>query len=134
MAAAKKLPTPAAPEPRTKVLEAQLHALKVERDFWVEQARTLQNQLQTVMRGQAAMLEQMANTSMTSDDVQALCGQIAHELRQPLTTVEASAALAAAARGGSQGRYTPVSGRRLTPAAECRDPMLRTGLGMRSTS
>lgn len=91
-----------------RVAEAKLLAMQFERDFWVEQARNLQNHLQTVMRGQAGMLEQMARTSMTTEDVQDCCKQIATELRQPLTSVEATRALSAAARVGTQGHYTPV--------------------------
>ncbi|MDR0457840.1 MAG: hypothetical protein LBH10_02240 [Burkholderiaceae bacterium] len=47
-------------------LRVQLAAMKVERDFWVEQARALQNHLQTVMHGQAAILEQMAHCAVTA--------------------------------------------------------------------
>ena len=52
-------------------LKAQLLVCKQECEFWTDQARNLQNHLQTVMRGQANMLEQMARSSMTADDVQA---------------------------------------------------------------
>lgn len=89
-------------------LRAQLAAMKVERDFWVEQARTLQNHLQTVLRGQASILDQMARSAVGADDVHAAIAQMGQELRQPLTTVEATVALAAAARDGSQGAYTAV--------------------------
>lgn len=89
-------------------LRVQLAAMKVERDFWVEQARTLQNHLQTVLRGQATILEQMAHSAVGADDVHSAIAQMGQELRQPLTTVEATMALATAARDGSQGKYTAV--------------------------
>ena len=97
------LPVPAR---EAESLRAQLAAMKVERDFWVEQARALQNHLQTVLRGQASILEQMARSAVGADDVHAAIAQMGQELRQPLTTVEATVALAAAARDGSQGTYT----------------------------
>ena len=93
-------------------LRLQLSAMKIERDFWVEQARTLQNHLQTVLRGQAAILEQMARQAVLPDDVHAAVAQMGRELRQPLKSVEATVALAAAAREGTQGAYTSVSTQR----------------------
>lgn len=87
-------------------LKAQLLIVEQEREFWTEQARNLQNHLQTVMRGQAAMLEQMARTSMTADDVQQCVAQVSHELRQPLTSIEATKAVISSVRDGTQGAYT----------------------------
>lgn len=87
-------------------LRLQLAAMKIERDFWVEQSRTLQNHLQTVLRGQAAILEQIGRSAVGADDVHHAIAQMGAELRQPLTTVEATVALASAAREGSQGAYT----------------------------
>lgn len=98
-------------------LRLELAALKVERDFWVEQARNLQNHLQTVMRGQAAMLEQMGRGPIHESDVHAAIQQVAQELREPLTTVEAIAALTAGQRHGTQGAYTAVQS---TPARSIR--------------
>ena len=71
-------------------LLAKIAVVEQEREFWSEQARALQNHLQTVMRGQAAMLDQMARTSMTADDVQQCVAQVSAELRQPLTSIEAT--------------------------------------------
>lgn len=90
-------------------LELRLSAMQVERDFWCEQARSIQNHLQTVMRGQSAILDQMARSAVCPDDVHAAIASMGAQLRQPLTTVEATAALAAAAREGSQGSYTAVN-------------------------
>ena len=93
-------------------LKAQLIVKGQECEFWTEQARNFQNHLQTVMRGQAAMLEQMARTTMTADDVQACVDQVACELRQPLTQIEATKALVSSVREGTQGAYTAVRGKK----------------------
>lgn len=89
-----------------EVLRAKLAVVEQEREFWTEQARNFQNHLQTVMRGQASMLDQMARTSMTADDVQQCVAQISHELRQPLTSIEATKAVISSVREGTQGAYT----------------------------
>ena len=93
-------------------LKAQLLVVEQEREFWTEQARNFQNHLQTVMRGQAAMLEQMARTTMTADDVQQCVAQVSHELRQPLTQIEATKAVISSVREHTQGAYTPVNGKK----------------------
>lgn len=92
-------------------LKAQLIVSKQECEFWTDQARNLQNHLQAVMRGQASMLEQMARSSMTADDVQACVDQVACELRQPLTQIEATKALVSSVRKDTQGAYTAVNAR-----------------------
>ena len=91
-------------------LLAKIAVVEQEREFWSEQARALQNHLQTVMRGQAAMLDQMARTSMTADDVQQCVAQVSAELRQPLTSIEATKAVISSVREGTQGAYTAVRG------------------------
>ena len=93
-------------------LLAKIAVVEQEREFWSEQARALQNHLQTVMRGQAAMLDQMARTSMTADDVQQCVAQVSAELRQPLTSIEAIKALVSSVREGTQGTYTAVAGQK----------------------
>ena len=90
-------------------LLAKIAVVEQEREFWSEQARALQNHLQTVMRGQAAMLDQMARTTMTADDVQQCVAQVSAELRQPLTSIEATKAVISSVREGTQGAYTPVN-------------------------
>lgn len=95
-----------------EVLRAKLAVVEQEREFWTEQARNFQNHLQTVMRGQAAMLDQMARTSMTADDVQQCVAQVSAELRQPLTSIEATKALVSSVREGTQGAYTAVADRK----------------------
>ena len=89
-----------------EMLRAKLAVVEQEREFWTEQARNFQNHLQTVMRGQASMLDQMARTSMTADDVQQCVAQVSHELRQPLTSIEATKAVISSVREGTQGAYT----------------------------
>ena len=93
-------------------LKAQLLVTKQECEFWTDQARNLQNHLQTVMRGQASMLEQMARSSMTADDVHACVAQVSAELRQPLTQIEATKALVSSVRKDTQGAYTSVGGKK----------------------
>lgn len=93
-------------------LLAKIAVVEQEREFWSEQARALQNHLQTVMRGQAAMLDQMARTSMTAVDVQQCVAQVSAELRQPLTSIEATKAVISSVREGTQGAYTAVRGRK----------------------
>lgn len=99
-------------------LKAQLLVVEQEREFWTEQARNYQNHLQTVMRGQAAMLEQMARTSMTADDVQQCVARVSHELRQPLTSIEATKAVISSVREGTQGAYTSRIPRNVMGALE----------------
>ena len=99
-------------------LKAQLAVKGQECEFWTEQARNYQNHLQTVMRGQAAMLEQMARTTMTADDVQQCVAQVSHELRQPLTSIEATKAVISSVREGTQGAYTSRIPRNVMGALE----------------
>ena len=101
-------------ERQMDVVNAQNQQLKVERDFWAEQCRVLQNQLQTVMRGQGVLLEQMARSTVLPDDVHAAIAEMGQQLRQPLTTVAAVEALAASCRHGTQGQYTAVNARKRT--------------------
>ena len=92
--------------------KAQLAVKGQECEFWTEQARNFQNHLQTVMRGQASMLEQMARSTMTADDVQQCVAQVSAELRQPLTSIEATKAVISSVREGTQGAYTAVRGQK----------------------
>ncbi len=92
--------------------KAELAIKGQECEFWTEQARNYQNHLQTVMRGQAAMLDQMARSNMTADDVQQCVAQVSAELRQPLTSIEATKAVISSVREGTQGAYTPVNGKK----------------------
>lgn len=92
--------------------KAELAIKGQECEFWTDQARNLQNHLQTVMRGQANMLEQMARSSMTADDVQACVDQVSRELRQPLTQIEATKALVSSVRKDTQGAYTSVGSKK----------------------
>lgn len=93
-------------------LKAQLAVKTQECEFWTEQARNYQNHLQIVMRGQASMLEQMARSSMTADDVQQCVAQVSAELRRPLTSIEATKALVSSVRKDTQGAYTSVGSKK----------------------
>ena len=92
--------------------KAELAIKGQECEFWTEQARNYQNHLQVVMRGQAAMLDQMARSTMTAEDVQQCVAQVSAELRQPLTQIEATKALVSSVREGTQGAYTAVMGQK----------------------
>ena len=98
--------------------KAELAIKSQECEFWTEQARNFQNHLQVVMRGQASMLEHMARTSMTAEDVQQCVAQISHELRQPLTSIEATKAVISSVRDGTQGAYTSRIPRNVMGALE----------------
>lgn len=98
--------------------KAELAVKGQECEFWTEQARNYQNHLQVVMRGQAAMLEQMARTTMTADDVQQCVARVSHELRQPLTSIEATKAVISSVREGTQGAYTSRIPRNVMGALE----------------
>lgn len=91
---------------RIKQLELQLAAMQQQRDFWTEQARTYQNQLQQVFATQASILDQLAKSAVCSEDVVTALDQMGEDLRRPLTTVAAVEALAASCRPGTQGEYT----------------------------
>ena len=94
------------PSRAEELLTLKLAAMQQERDFWCEQARSFQNQLQVVLRGQASILDQMAHSAVCPADVHDEIKRMGEELRRPLTTAGAAAALAAAARVGTQGRFT----------------------------
>ena len=93
-------------------LKAQLADKGQECEFWTEQARNFQHHLQTVIRDKAAKHDKMARTSMTADDVQQCVAQVSHELRQPLTQIEATKAVISSVRENTQGAYTPVNGKK----------------------
>jgi len=100
---------------KTKDLQAQidhlqlkLAAMQQQRDFWTEQARTYQNQLQIVFGTQATILEQLSKSAVCTEDVHVAIASMAADLRNPQTTVAAVEALAASCRPGTQGRYTPL--------------------------
>lgn len=88
------------------ISEAKQKAILVERDFWVEQGRSLQNQLQTSQRMYADLFDQLGRGVVTEDSLAENLALASQELRQPLTTVEAIRALTASMEEASQGAYT----------------------------
>lgn len=88
------------------ISEAKQKAVLVERDFWVEQGRSLQNQLQTSQRMYADLFDQLGRGVVTNDSLAENLALASQELRQPLTTVEAIRALTSSMEEASQGAYT----------------------------
>lgn len=88
------------------ISEAKQKAILVERDFWVEQGRSLQNQLQTSQRMYAELFDQLGRGVVTEDSLAENLALASQELRQPLTTVEAIRALTSSMEEASQGAYT----------------------------
>lgn len=89
-------------------LKAQVEMLQAEAQFWSAQAISLQNHLQTVMRGQGNMLQQMARSGMCSDDVKACVDEVREQLSKPLTSVPALQAVISMNKPGTQGSYTAL--------------------------
>lgn len=88
------------------ISEAKQKAVLIERDFWVEQGRSLQNQLQTSQRMYADLFDQLGRGVVTEDSLAENLALASQELRQPLTTVEAIRALTSSMEEASQGAYT----------------------------
>lgn len=88
------------------ISEAKQKAVLIERDFWVEQGRSLQNQLQTSQRMYADLFDQLGRGVVTEDSLAENLALASQELRQPLTTVEAIRALTSSMEEVSQGAYT----------------------------
>lgn len=85
---------------------AREQALIIERNFWVEQGRALQNQLQNCQRMHADMFDQLGRGVVTEESIQDNLALASEELRQPIATVEAVNALVAGLKETTQGRYT----------------------------
>ncbi len=95
---------------RIQVLENKQAALLIERDFWVEQGRNLQNNLQTWQKLYSNMYDQLGRGVVTDQDIKENLALASEQLRQPLTTVEAVRGLTASMDAATQGRYTSVKG------------------------
>ena len=91
---------------RIAALEAKQQALLIERDFWVEQGRSLQNNLQTWQSMYSQMFDQLGRGVVTDEDIKENLAIASEQLRQPLTTVEAVRALTASIDSSTQGFYT----------------------------
>jgi hypothetical protein len=81
-------------------------ALILERDFWVNQARTLQNQVQMWQTMYSGLLSEIAKGEV-KPDVAAAADVAMSALQAPLTAVEAVRAFMAQQLETTQGRYTP---------------------------
>ncbi|MFG9301276.1 hypothetical protein [Pseudomonas aeruginosa] len=89
-------------------LEARIQALLIEREFWVEQGRNLQNQLQTWQRMYSSLFDQLGRGVVTDQDIKDNLALASEELRQPVTAVEAVRAMTAMLTENTQGQYTSV--------------------------
>lgn len=87
--------------------EAITRSAVVEKDFWVEQARGLQNQVQHWQRMYGELLAHVQRGE-TPDDVRASVSEAREALAEPVTGVEAVRALIAETSGRAQGKYTTV--------------------------
>lgn len=94
---------------RVAQLEAKQAALMIERDFWVEQGRALQNTLQIWQNMYSRMYDQLGRGVVTSEDIKENLALASERLRQPLTSVEATRALTASMSAATQGDYTSVN-------------------------
>lgn len=99
---------------RIVALEAKQQALLIERDFWVEQGRSLQNNLQTWQSMYSQMFDQLGRGVVTNEDIKENLAIASEQLRQPLTTVEAVRALTASIDSSIQGCYTSAISQRVT--------------------
>ncbi|MGQ2385537.1 hypothetical protein [Acinetobacter ursingii] len=93
---------------KIQVLENKQAALLIERDFWVEQGRNLQNNLQTWQKMYSNMFDQLGRGVVTDQDIKENLALASEKLRQPLTTVEAVRGLTASMDAATQGGYTSV--------------------------
>lgn len=90
-------------------LKAKQQALLIERDFWVEQGRSLQNNLQTWQRMYSSMFDQLGRGVVTDQSIADNLAIASEHLQQPLTSVEAIRALTASMDTATQGGYTPLN-------------------------
>lgn len=87
-------------------LEAKYRALLIERDFWVEQGRNLQNQLSSFQRMYAGLFDQLGRGVVTEESIADNLALASEQLRAPLTNIEATRALIAMQDPATQGAYT----------------------------
>lgn len=96
----------AAAEKRADISEAKQKALLIERDFWVEQGRNLQNSLQTSQRMYADLFDQLGRGVVTNESINDNLALASAHLHQPLTSVEAIRGLTASMHESTQGEYS----------------------------
>lgn len=88
------------------ISQGKQKALLIERDFFVEQGRALQNQLQTANRMHADLFDQLGRGTVTEESIANNLALASEGLRQPLATVEAVRALTASMDQATQGEYS----------------------------
>lgn len=88
------------------ISEAKQKALLIERDFWVEQGRNLQNSLQTSQRMYADLFDQLGRGVVTDQSISDNLAMASEHLHQPLTSVEAIRGLTASMDKATQGEYS----------------------------
>ena len=86
--------------------EAKQKAIVIEREFWVEQGRNLQNALQTSQRMYSNLYDQLGQGVVTDQSIADNLALASQELCQPLTSVEAIRALTSSMDKATQGNYT----------------------------
>lgn len=86
--------------------EAKQKAIVIEREFWVEQGRNLQNALQTSQRMYSNLYDQLGQGVVTDQSIADNLALASQELCQPLTSVEAIRALTSSMEESTQGNYT----------------------------
>lgn len=86
--------------------KAKQQALLIERDFWVEQGRNLQNSLQTSQRMYADLFDQLGRGVVTDQSISDNLAMASEHLQQPLTSVEAIRGLTASMDKATQGEYS----------------------------
>lgn len=88
------------------ISKAKQQALLIERDFWVEQGRNLQNSLQTSQRMYADLFDQLGRGVVTEESISDNLAMASDHLHQPLTSVEAIRGLTASMHESTQGEYS----------------------------
>ena len=86
--------------------KAKQQALLIERDFWVEQGRNLQNSLQTSQRMYADLFDQLGRGVVTNESISDNLALASAHLHQPLASVEAIRGLTASMHESTQGEYS----------------------------
>ena len=86
--------------------KAKQQALLIERDFWVEQGRNLQNSLQTSQRMYSDLFDQLGRGVVTDQSIADNLAMASEHLHQPLTSVEAIRGLTASMHESTQGEYS----------------------------
>lgn len=114
---------------RLAISEAKQRALLVERDFWVEQGRNMQNALQTSQRMYADLYDQLGRGVVTDESIAENLALASEQLCQPLTTVEAIRALTSTMDKATQGSYTSSNTSRALDSFDHKQKYMKHGRG-----